>query len=71
MNMYYVYVIVKVFLNLECLGFFLYFFKFYILFFDNIYKYCNIYGFVVYIYVVVNMLMKNIWILFKYYILRV
>lgn len=51
MNMYYVYVIVKVFLNLECLGFFLYFFKFYILFFDNIYKYCNIYGFVVCLYI--------------------
>lgn len=47
MNMYYAHVTVKVFLNLECLGFFPHFFKSHILLSDIMYKYCNIYGFAV------------------------
>lgn len=71
MNMYYAHVTVKVFLNLECLGFFPHFFKSHILLSDNIYKYCNIHGFAVHIHVVVNTLMKNIWISLKHHTSRV
>lgn len=73
MNMYYAHVTVKVFLNLECLGFFQHFF--FNLIFCSLTLCINIAIFMallfIHIHVVVNTLMKNIWISLKHHTSRV